>query len=40
MVVAAPDDPAAVALTTAAALVLEALDAGAGLKPPPEIVWE
>ncbi len=40
IVATAPDDPAAVALTAAAARVLEALDAGAGLKPPPSIVWE
>ncbi len=40
VVVAHPADPAAVALADAAARVLEALDAGAGLKPPPRIVWD
>ena len=37
---AQPDDPAARALTEAAVRVLEALDAGAGLKPPPALVWD
>ena len=40
VVATAPEDPAARALTAAAAQVLEALDAGAGLKPAPAIVWE
>ena len=35
-----PGQPAARVLTDAAAAVLEALDAGAGLKPPPRIVFE
>ena len=35
-----PGSPAARALLAAAAQVLEALDAGAGLKPPPAIVFE
>ena len=39
-VVAHPDDPAARAFAEAAARVLEALDASAGLRPPPVIVWE
>ncbi len=37
---ARPDDPAARVLMDAAVQVLEALDAGAGVKPPPTIVWE
>jgi ATP-binding protein involved in chromosome partitioning len=40
IVATTPDDPAAAALLVAAAMVLERLDSGAGLRPPPTLVWE